>query len=66
MRWLPPVTIAAWVLGIAWTVGYYIDPTLPVINALGNLNLLIGLALLLLALILTIVTLVTRSSRKVR
>ncbi|MBF8185995.1 cell division protein CrgA [Nonomuraea sp. K274] len=39
---------ASWIIGILWIVLFYVNPTLPVLSELGNWNLLIGFALLLL------------------
>ncbi|WP_328814333.1 cell division protein CrgA [Nonomuraea cypriaca] len=47
--WWPIVAMAAsWIIGILWIVLFYVNPTLPVLSELGNWNLLIGFALLLL------------------
>lgn len=37
---------ASWVLGVLWIVAFYLDPTLPVLNELGNWNLMVGFVLL--------------------
>jgi hypothetical protein len=45
-KWLVPVMVASFVIGLVWIVVYYLTSslTVPVITALGAWNLLIGFA----------------------
>ena len=44
-RWVPPTFIAVGLLGVAWLIVYYIAGThIPFMTALGNWNILIGMA----------------------
>ena len=46
-RWVAPLMVAFFLLGLAWIVVYYISPDgVPVMKDLGNANLLIGFGLL--------------------
>jgi hypothetical protein len=46
-RWVAPVMVAFFVIGLAWIVLYYISPDgIPVMKSIGNANLLIGFGLL--------------------
>ena len=46
-RWVAPLMVGLFVLGLAWIVLYYIAPDgVPVMKSLGNANLLIGFGLL--------------------
>ncbi|MGH3507778.1 MAG: cell division protein CrgA [Nocardioidaceae bacterium] len=45
-RWIAPVMVACWVLGLAWIVTYYIAPDLRYMRDLGDWNLLIGMGLI--------------------
>lgn len=45
-RWVAPAMLACWLVGLAWIVIYYILPSTPFFNSLGNWNLLIGMALI--------------------
>ena len=45
-RWIAPVMVACWVLGLAWIVTYYINPDLRYLRDLGDWNLLIGMGLI--------------------
>lgn len=45
-RWVAPAMLVCWVVGLAWIVIYYILPSTPFFNSLGNWNLLIGMALI--------------------
>ncbi|MDA0637337.1 cell division protein CrgA [Nonomuraea sp. MCN248] len=44
-RWPAVAMVVCWLAGIAWIVLFYVDPTLPVLSALGNANLLVGIVL---------------------
>lgn len=52
-RWLAPVMVASWILGIAWIATYYIAPSVPGIATLGNWNLLIGFGLIIFGVVLS-------------
>ncbi|MCC5580007.1 cell division protein CrgA [Microtetraspora sp. AC03309] len=52
-RWLAPLMVVAWILGIAWIAVYYIAPTAPGLGALGNWNLLIGFGLIIFGVVLS-------------
>ncbi len=41
-RWLVPVMITCFVLGLIWIVAYYVAPDAPVISTIGWWNVLIG------------------------
>lgn len=44
-RWVPPTFIAVGLLGVAWLLVYYVAGTsIPFMTALGNWNILIGMA----------------------
>lgn len=44
-RWVPPTFIGVGLLGVAWLVVYYVAGTsIPFMSALGNWNILIGMA----------------------
>ena len=46
-RWVAPLMVGFFLLGLAWIVVYYISPDgVPVMKNLGNTNLLIGFGLL--------------------
>lgn len=45
-RWIAPVMVGCWVLGLAWIVTYYINPDLKYMGELGDWNLLIGMGLI--------------------
>lgn len=42
-RWVAPVMVACWLVGLAWIVVFYIAPNLAFFDTLGNWNLLIGM-----------------------
>ncbi|MEV4580197.1 cell division protein CrgA [Nonomuraea jabiensis] len=57
----------SWFVGVAWTVLYYVDPTLPFLSDLGNWNLLVGFGLLMLGAafaLALLVTVIVRSGRR--
>ncbi|WP_228646620.1 cell division protein CrgA [Microtetraspora sp. AC03309] len=58
-RWPALAMAASWITGILWIVVYYVDPTLPVIGDLGNWNLLVGFALLVLGVVFALILAVT-------
>ena len=41
-RWLAPVMVAMFIIGLAWIVAYYVAPGAPVIATLGWWNVVIG------------------------
>lgn len=43
-RWVAPVMVGCWILGLAWIVVYYLAPDLKYMSELGNWNLAIGMA----------------------
>jgi hypothetical protein len=46
-RWVAPLMVGFFLLGLAWIVVYYISPDgVPVMKSLGNMNLIIGFGLL--------------------
>lgn len=45
-RWVAPVMVGCWVLGLAWIVLFYLAPDLPYVRDLGNWNLAIGMGLI--------------------
>lgn len=46
-RWVAPVMLTCWVLGLAWMVVFYVAGTeIPFMRDLNNWNLLIGMALI--------------------
>jgi hypothetical protein len=45
--WVAPLMLACWLLGLAWLVVFYIaGDKIPVMDDLGNWNLLIGMGLI--------------------
>ena len=46
-RWLVPVMLACFILGLLWIVAYYIAPGMPVMSTLGNWNMVIGFGLIM-------------------
>jgi hypothetical protein len=46
-RWLVPVMLTSFLLGLLWIVVYYIVPNMPLISDLGGWNLVIGFALIM-------------------
>lgn len=43
-RWVAPVMVACWVIGLVWIVVYYLVPDLTYMRELGNWNLAVGMA----------------------
>lgn len=41
-RWLAPVMVACFVIGLVWIVAYYIAPEAPFISTLGWWNVVVG------------------------
>ena len=56
-RWLAPVMVACWLVGLGWIATYYISAGvnvyLPVWGPLGSWNLLIGFALIIVGVVLS-------------
>ncbi|MEV7967403.1 cell division protein CrgA [Sphaerisporangium sp. NPDC088356] len=52
-RWLAPVMVASWIIGILWIAVYYIAPNAPGIGALSNWNLLIGFVFIIFGVVLS-------------
>ena len=45
--WVAPLMLACWLIGLAWLVVFYVaGQDIPVMNDLGNFNLLIGMGLI--------------------
>ncbi|TCC56906.1 cell division protein CrgA [Kribbella pittospori] len=45
--WVAPVMLACWLLGLAWLVVFYVaGQNIPLMDDLGNWNLLIGMGLI--------------------
>ncbi|MEV0793075.1 cell division protein CrgA [Kribbella sp. NPDC050459] len=45
--WVAPLMLACWLLGLAWLVVFYVaGQDIPVMDGLGNWNLLIGMGLI--------------------
>jgi uncharacterized membrane protein (DUF485 family) len=45
--WVAPLMLACWLIGLAWLVVFYVAGTdIPVMDKLGNWNLLIGMGLI--------------------
>ncbi len=42
-RWVAPVMVACWLLGLLWIVVHYLAPDLKYLSELGNWNLLVGM-----------------------
>lgn len=52
--WLAPAMVTMWVLGILWIALYYITAgAMPGLRALGNWNLLIGFAFIIVGFVLS-------------
>lgn len=50
-RWVAPVMVGCWILGLVWIVVFYLAPDLPYMRELGNWNLMVGMALIALGFI---------------
>ena len=46
-RWLAPLMVACFVIGLLWIVLYYIVPGMPVMSTLGRWNMAIGFGLIM-------------------
>jgi hypothetical protein len=45
-RWIAPVVVTLWLVGLAWIVVFYLAPDMKVMSDIGNWNLVIGMALI--------------------
>jgi hypothetical protein len=52
-RWLAPVMVAAWIIGILWIALFYIAPNMPFLSTLSNWNLLIGFGFIIFGVVLS-------------
>ena len=52
-RWLAPVMVATWIIGILWIALYYVAPNIPFISTLGNWNLAIGFGFIIFGVVLS-------------
>lgn len=52
-RWLAPLMVACWIVGVVWISVYYIAPDLPGIATLQNWNLLVGFGLIIVGVVLS-------------
>ncbi|MEO3810422.1 cell division protein CrgA [Sphaerisporangium sp. B11E5] len=52
-RWLAPVMVAAWIIGILWIALFYVAPNMPFISTLSNWNLAIGFGFIIFGVILS-------------
>jgi hypothetical protein len=52
-RWLAPVMVISWIIGILWIAVFYIAPNAPVIGTIGNLNLAVGFVLIIFGVVLS-------------
>jgi hypothetical protein len=46
-RWVAPLMVFFFLVGLVWIVAWYIDPNLPGQSALGSWNLVVGFGLLM-------------------
>ncbi len=46
-RWLAPVMVAFFLIGLLWIVLYYLAPGMPVIGSLGSWNMVVGFGFIL-------------------
>jgi uncharacterized membrane protein (DUF485 family) len=46
-RWLVPLMLICFVVGLLWIVLYYIVPGMPVMSALGTWNMVVGFGLIM-------------------
>ena len=56
-RWLAPAMVGSWLVGLAWIATYYVtastNTNVPVLTSLGNWNLMIGFALIIVGVVLS-------------
>jgi len=46
-RWLVPVMLTCFLVGLLWIVLYYLAPEMPLLSTLGGWNMLIGFGLIM-------------------
>jgi hypothetical protein len=46
-RWLVPVMLGCFLVGLLWIVLYYVAPQMPVLSTFGNWNMVIGFGLIM-------------------
>ncbi|MBB2908812.1 hypothetical protein FHS43_000058 [Streptosporangium becharense] len=51
-RWLAPVMVSCWIIGILWIATYYVAPNAPLLGTLQNWNLLVGFTFIILGVVL--------------
>lgn len=51
-RWLVPLMLASFLLGLLWIVAYYLAPNAPLIAELGGWNMAIGFGLIMVGFVL--------------
>ncbi|GAA1258223.1 cell division protein CrgA [Sphaerisporangium rubeum] len=52
-RWLAPVMVATWIIGILWIALYYVAPNIPFIKTLANWNLAVGFGFIIFGVVLS-------------
>ena len=52
-RWLAPVMVTSWILGVAWISTWYVWQDAPLLGTLQQWNLLIGFSLIIFGVILS-------------
>lgn len=53
-RWVPPVMVACFVLGLVWIVVFYLAGTsIPGMSGLGNWNIVVGMGLFIVGFVLS-------------
>ncbi|MDP9847829.1 cell division protein CrgA [Streptosporangium lutulentum] len=52
-RWLAPVMVTSWIIGILWIATYYVAPSAPLLGTLQNWNLLIGFVFIIFGVVLS-------------
>ncbi len=52
-RWLAPVMVTSWILGVAWISTWYVWQNAPLLGDLREWNLLIGFSLIIFGVILS-------------
>jgi uncharacterized membrane protein (DUF485 family) len=52
-RWLVPVMLTCFILGLLWIVLWYLVPSMPVMSDLGSWNMLIGFGLIMIGFVLS-------------
>ncbi|MEV5413543.1 cell division protein CrgA [Thermopolyspora sp. NPDC052614] len=52
-RWLAPVMVTSWILGVGWISTWYVWQDAPLLGTLQSWNLLIGFSLIIFGVILS-------------